>query len=191
MSTSRFNEAGAYVGLQADGPSFYVRSFQPSDQPHVLRLYHPGVLTGRINPFEHPVDLDDIAATYLQRPQDHFWVAESGRSVIGMIAISEDRERVAHLRRLRVAPSWQRDSRVAIELVRTAISHARLHGCLKLVFHTSLDSDKAVELLRRLGFQFASIRDIGNRHVIEFYDDLYANLPSQNRDGSGGDILGL
>jgi len=139
-----------------------------------LELYKTGPLAGLVNPFDHPPDLEDIAATYFQRPQDHLWVAEADHAVVGMIAMSEDEKEVAHLRRLRVAYSWQRDMHVAIQLLRTAIYHARVHGCLKLVFHTSLDGERAAELLRRLGFQYASIRDIGSRHLIEFYDDLYA-----------------
>jgi len=130
-------------------------------------------------------DLNDINATYFRRPQDHFWVAAMNGRVIGMVAISEDQARVAHLRRLRVERPWQGDNRVAIRLIRAAIYHARSYGCLKLVFHTSLDRAGAVELLRRLGFQFASIRHMGSRHLIEFYDDLYANVCPQNEEGDG------
>ena len=103
-------------------------------------------------------DLADIEGAYFRRPQDHLWVAEARNCVVGTVALSEDDARVAHLRRLRVAPLWQLDSRVAIGLIKTAVNHARFHGCMKLVFHTSLDSQRVVELLQSLGFQFARIR---------------------------------
>ncbi len=168
-----------------DGDEIRVRSFRASDHPDVMRLYYAGVLAGRIDPWDRTDDLHDIDATYFRREQDHFWVADANGRVIGTAAISEDNVWVAHLRRLRVERGWQDDDRVAIRLIRAAIYHARSYGCLKLVFHTSLDSASAVELLRRLGFQFASIRDMGSRHLIEFYDDLYANVCPPDQEGGG------
>jgi len=157
-----------------------VRSFRPLDRPDVLRLYHDGLLAGCVDPKDRAADLDDIEGAYFRRPQNHFWIAEANGVVIGTVAVSEDDAGITHLRRLRVASAWQKNSGVAVELIKAAIHHARSHGCLKLVFHTSLDGEQAVKLLDRLGFQFSRTRDIGGRHLIEFYDNLYATTDVQN-----------
>jgi ribosomal protein S18 acetylase RimI-like enzyme len=173
----------------AAGEGILVRRFRSADRVDVLRLYHEGLLAGRVDPNDRAVDLEDVEGSYFQRPQDHFWIAEANGVVIGTVAISQDHAGVTHLRRLRVAPGWQRDSGVPLHLIRAAVNHARSHGSLlKLVFHTSLDGEEVVKLLNRLGFQFARIRDIGGRHLIEFYDNLYASADLQN-SGRDADSL--
>lgn len=162
-----------------DERGFVIRSFRSGDLPDVTDLYHKGLLTGWQDPDDHALDLVDVAASYFARPQDHFWVAEAKGSVIGTIAIRQDDAGVSHIRRLRVAPLWQLDSSVSIALVRTAIAHARHHDCLKLFFHTSLPSNKAIRLLEDLGFQVAPLRGAPSDHVVEAYRDLY------RRDSSG------
>jgi ribosomal protein S18 acetylase RimI-like enzyme len=176
----RFSDPVAFGG----GEDILIRSFRASDRPEVLNLYQKGRLAGHADPLDRASDLADIEGTYFRRPQDHFWVAEAKDSVVGTIAVSEDDATVAHLRRLRVAPFWQLDDSLAIGLIRTAISHARFHGCPKLVFHTSLDGPRATELLQGLGLQFARIRDVAGVHLIEFYDDLYAIHASGGSAGS-------
>jgi ribosomal protein S18 acetylase RimI-like enzyme len=175
------------LAASVDEGDFLIRSFGAADRSEVLHLYYHGLLAGQVNQSDPASDLVDIEAAYFRRPQDHLWVAEARSSVIGTVAISEDDAHVTHLRRLRVAPFWQLDSRVAIGLIRTAINHARFHGCVKLVFHTSLDGKRAVELLERLGFQFARIRDVAGQHLIEFYDNLYANPVCGNAGGTRSD----
>jgi Acetyltransferase (GNAT) family len=153
---------------------FSIRRFRSADQADVFHLYTHGLLGGHLNPNDQTSDLDDIERSYFQRAQDNFWVAEAKGELIGMVAISEGDKGVMDLRRLRVAPLWQLESRVAIELIRTAIIHARLRGCLKFVFHTSLDAPKALDLLNGLGLQLSRIRHSEGQHLIEVYDDVYA-----------------
>ena len=174
MLVEKFNRLRPFdaAGDQGD---FLIRSFVAADRADVWHLYHKGVLAGHVDPRDCVSDLDDIEGSYFQRAQDHFWVAEARRRVIGTIALSEDDARVAHLLRLRVAPFWQLDDRVAIGLIRTAVHHARVYGCLKLVFQTTMESKRAFALLDGLGLQFSRIRDAAGRHLIEFYDNLYTN----------------
>lgn len=162
-----------------DERGFVIRSFRPDDLPEVIDLYHKGLLTGWRDPDDQALDLVDALGSYFSRPQDHFWVAEAKGSVIGTIAIRQDDAGVSHIRRLRVAPLWQLDSSVAIALVRTALAHARNHDCLKLFFHTSLPTNRAIRLLEDLGFQVAPLRGAPGHHVVEAYRDLY-------RPDSGG-----
>ena len=156
-----------------DERGFSIRSFRAADLPDVTSLYHTGLLTGWPDPNDHAEDLNDVEGSYFKRPQDHFWVAEAKGAVIGTVSIRQDDSGVSHIRRLRVAMLWQLDSSVAIALLRTAIAHARTHGCLKLVFHTSLPSNRAVRLLEDLGFQISRVRGAPGQHVIESYNDLY------------------
>jgi len=156
-----------------DERGFLIRSFRCADLPDVTHLYHTGLLTGWPAPKDHALDLTDVEGSYLKRPQDHFWVAEAKGAVIGTVSIREDEAGVSHIRRLRVALLWQLDSSVAIALLRTAIAHARDHDCLKLIFHTSLPSNRAVRLLEDLGFQISQVRGAPGQHVIESYNDLY------------------
>ena len=153
---------------------FHIRSYVAADQPDVWHLYQKGMLAGHVDPKDDVSDLTDIENNYFKRSQDHFWVAEAKNSVIGTVALAEDDAGVARLWRLRVSPFWQLDNRVVSALVRTAIEHARSHGCLKVVFQSSLDGARAIALLEGMGLQFARIRDAGGRHMIEFYDNLYA-----------------
>jgi hypothetical protein len=176
LAMLKFNKNQSSANSPSNGEEdFSIRCFKVADFPDVIHLYQHGLLGGHLDPTDHAVDMADIEKAYFRRPQDHFWVAQAKSEVIGTIAISEDAQRVMHLRRLRVAPFWQLERRVAAELVRTAIIHARHYGCLKLVFHTSLDSETAVELLDGLGLQLSKIRIREGQHLIEFYQDLYAS----------------
>jgi hypothetical protein len=167
QSSTRFT-----AGAEAD---FRVRTFTPADRADVFHLYHHGSLADHQNPTCNAPDLADIESSYLRRPQDHFWVAEARGEVIGTIAIAEDAERVMNLRRLRVSPFWQLDNRVVVSLLRTAIIHSRSYGCLKLLFHTSLNRARAMELLDGLGLQISRVRYQDGQHLIELYPDLYTD----------------
>ena len=157
----------------ADDP-FIVRHFRHGDQPDASRLYRSGLLTGQIDPYEETTDLEHIEEVYVRHPPNQFWVAQAGDIVIGTIAISQESRDIAHMRRLRVAPAWQSDWRVAVRLVQVATTHARRNGFLKLVLHTPVDDRRAVPLLRRMGLEFARKRKVGNRRVLEFYLSLYS-----------------
>lgn len=152
-----------------------IRSYHAQDRHEVRRLYHHGLLTGTPDPLDPATDLDRIEDIYLKRPQDHFWVAELDGRIIGSIAITEDRQQIAHVRRLRVDPAWKmwQGGEVARALIQKAAQHARQHDCLKLVLHTPVDDDQAIAFLHRLGFEFARTRELRGRHLLEFYLNLY------------------
>jgi len=170
-----------------DERGFLIRSFRPDDLPDVTNLYHKGLLTGWPDSEEHPLDLVDVSASYMARPQDHFWVAEARGAVVGTIAIWEDDAKVSHIRHLRVTPLWQLDSSVAIALVRTAIAHSRKHNCLNLFFHTSLPSNRAIRLLEDLGFQVAPLGVAPGQNVAGLFNGLYRH----ESGGPGGDMSSL
>lgn len=161
-------------GTYRGGEPFTIRHFRPGDESAASHLYREGLLIGQLDPFDQATDLERIDDVYIRRPPNHFWVAEAANLVIGTIAISQENAEIAHVRRLRVEPAWQADSRVAGHLVQAATAHARANGFLKLILHTPVDDRRAVPLLHRLGLEFAITRTVNGRQVLEFYLSLYS-----------------
>jgi len=152
--------------------SLVIRSYRDADQTTAFDLLNNGRLSEHIDPFEQNTKPREIRPAYLQRPGAHFWVATVNGPVIGMIAITEDDRKVAHIRRLRVAPAWQQTP-VAYRLVKTAVDHATEAGALKIVLHTPLDAQRAKDVLGHLGFIFAGAKTLNGHRLLEFYLDLY------------------
>jgi len=150
-----------------------VRSFRGGDEHHVLRLYNEGLLAGHIDPFDSADDLKQIEDYYLRHPRRHFWVAQAFGDIVGTVGIGTEEDGVAHLRRLRVAPRWPNRNMLATMLIETALAHAREQGAIKLAFHTPVNDRGAMELLTRVGFQFARSREVHGRRLLEFYVTLY------------------
>ena len=172
MPLSRSTD-GLGMGVLDPHAPILIRDYRSGDQPQVSRLYREGLLVGQLDPYDAATDLEHIEEVYVQCPPNRFWVAEAGGVVVGTVAISQDQPDIAHLRRLRVAPRWQIDTRVAGLLVQTATNYAREYGFLKLVLHTPVDDRRAVPLLHRLGLRYARARKVHGRQVLEFYLSLY------------------
>jgi len=171
------------------GTEWSLRSYCADDRQEVLRLYHNGLLTGVLDTLDAAPEIDDIEGIYLKRPQDHFWVVGAKGHIIASVAIKEDDQQVAHVRRLRVDPAWKmwHGSEVAGILIEKAAYHAHRHNCLKLVLHDPIDDHWAIELLHQLGFEYAGARELHGRHLLEFYLDIYlrsAALPQGEASGS-------
>jgi N-acetylglutamate synthase-like GNAT family acetyltransferase len=175
---------GAAQFERGDGRLVF-RSFRESDQAATLELLQTGLLVGHVDPLDAAMELAGTEGEYLARSKDHFWVAEVNQTVIGTVAVAVDRFGVAHVRRLRVSPEWQADSRVAASLVRQAVDHACENGCLKLLFYTPVNGVRAIEFLRRLGFVFSANRKLAGVPVLEFYFDLYAAPVVETLDQTG------
>jgi N-acetylglutamate synthase-like GNAT family acetyltransferase len=165
-----------------------LRSYCAKDRPEVFRLYHHGLLTGVSDPLDAATDLDDIEDVYLKRPGNHFWVAEVKDQVIATIALMEDEQQVAHIRRLRLDPAWKmrRGVEIVSILIKKAAHHARQHNYLKLVLHEIVDDEWVIAFLHQLGFIFARARKIGERLLLEFYLNLYYVQPDGLNSGDEG-----
>ena len=163
------------------GQEICLRTYHAKDRREILRLYRQGVLTGDPDPMDPATDLDHVEEVYLQRPQDHFWVAEIDGEVIGSIAILVNEKQIAHVRRLRVDPAWKKShgEEIARALMEQATHHARRHDCLKLVLHTPVEDDRAIAFLHQMGFEYARARELRGRRLLEFYLDIY--LPPDRR----------
>lgn len=152
--------------------SVRLRTFVPVDLPSVLFLHEHGLLLDQVDPQDDISDLHQIDDAYLRRAQDHFWVAEADREIVGTIAVKEHEPQVAHIRRLRVAKHWQAAG-VGSSLVHRALEHTREHEYLKVVLHTHVDVNHAIALFGDLGFIYAGYKDARGRRLLEFYTDLY------------------
>jgi N-acetylglutamate synthase-like GNAT family acetyltransferase len=170
-----FSDRSHDLAPASAGTELCLRSYRAKDHQEVLHLYRHGLLTGVPDPLDPATDLDAIEDVYLKQPQNHFWVGEAQDHVIASVAITEDDRQVAHVRRLRVDPDWKRshDTEVSSVLIEKAAHHARQHDCLKLVLHTPVNDEWAIASLHQLGFEFARARELGGRHLLEFYLNIY------------------
>jgi N-acetylglutamate synthase-like GNAT family acetyltransferase len=149
-----------------------VRLYQPQDKPQVNRLYEEGMLAGQVDPRDTAADIDNIADAYFSDSRDSFWVAQANAEVIGTIAVAHELEHTAQVRRLRVDKAWQ-PTTVASDLIKTALSHCRHAGYLKVVFETRFERTATVDLFQRLGFHYTRARNVFDKELLEFYLNLY------------------
>ena len=105
--------------------------------------------------------------------QEVLWVAELDRRVIGTVGVERVVADIAHLHHLRVESGW-RGHGVAKELVATAARYARDLSCLKLLLESEILTERAIQVLHRLGFQYVGDRHDGNQRLLQFYLDLYS-----------------
>ena len=85
-------------------------------------------------------DLSDISGQYLDSPSNHFWVAEDGDRVIGMVGVQRRSDEEAELRRMSVAAGARRQG-VGLGLLETVQEFCRGMGYkrLKLTTDNQLD----------------------------------------------------
>ena len=155
----------------ADHPM--VRSFQLSDQPAVNELYTTGLLIGEIAANDTGADIEDIKAAYLANRRTHFWVAEVNGQVLGMIAVGQDDNHTAEIRRLRVARDHQHNQTIAARLIETALQHCRYHGYIKVILDTRYERSATMDVFTRFGFQHTRTKTYQGRDALEFYLDIY------------------
>ncbi len=158
-----------------------VRTYRAADETEVVWLRRNGHLHGDAEG-DPAVALRSAAAG--PASCHHVLVVEVDGRIVGATAIARQRELIAHLLWLCIAPDWQSERCVAEHLVERAAATAREHGSLKLVVHTPLAASQVAGFFCRLGFAFHRERTAGSSHVIEFYVDLYAR-PDPLRGNSG------
>jgi N-acetylglutamate synthase-like GNAT family acetyltransferase len=160
--------------------AFVVRSFRPEDREQVIALHGEGAATPLCCTCQNAEALEQI---YSGRKHGHFWVAECNGKIIGTLAlILEGGEEIAHLRCLLVASHWADVPAVRKQLIKTAATHARDHGSLKLVLHASVHEQKAASFLHRLGFEFSRHREVDGNPALEFYLNLYQRPEFEQRE---------
>ena len=149
-----------------------IRTYHNGDRDAVQRLFTNGLLKGQVAPNDTGADIDHIDAAYFDDDRHHFWVAQLHDKVVGMIGVASDEEHTAEIRRLRIDPEHQ-NSDIAAALLATALDHCKHHAYIKIVLDTRFDTDAAVGLFDKIGFQHTRTRPIQGKELLEFYLDLY------------------
>lgn len=163
-----------------------VRTYQPTDQSAVSRLYMEGLLAGQIADNDTGADVENIAEAYFDTEKNHFWVAEVNGKVVGMIGVAQESDHKAEIRRLRVDTDWQHTP-IASRLVETALSHCQQYEFLKIVLDTRFHEDQAMDLFQRFGFQHTRTREALGKDLLEFYLDLYREPRTDDNPGNRPD----
>jgi len=158
--------------LQDRLQSLVVRTYQAQDQQAVARLYTEGLLAGQIPPHDTGADINHIQEAYFGDDSNHLWIAQRDGVVLGMIGVVRSGEHSAEIRRLRVDKQWQ-NTPLAARLLKTALAHCKHHSYLKIVLDTRFDTDAAVDLFSRFGFQHTRTKNVQDKDLLEFYLDLY------------------
>jgi len=159
MSSDAFNPAN-------------IRDFQPGDQCACLSLYRQGLTGGKISENDTASDLDNIAAEYM-KGGNHFWVAQEGDTIVGMIGVQHHDEGTGEIRRLRVHPDFRRRG-IGTALVETAIRFCREQNYLKVTLDTFMERDPAIRLFEQFKFRHYRTKTFGEKDLVYFYLDLYA-----------------
>ncbi len=179
------NDAAANDAANEAPTGLYVRPFRVEDLPRVRHLYASGLLAGQPEPNDTGADIDNIQEAYLDSPRNAFWVAALADEVVGMIGVAEDGHDVAEIRRLRVDPAHQ-TGEVSGLLLECAVAFCRDQEYLKVRLDTRFDTDAALEVFDRIGFQHTRTKptDEPEKELLEFYLDLYR--PSTEEESSEG-----
>ncbi len=116
----------------------------------------------------------DIAAGFLRNYDptgERCWVAERGSQILGSVFIVRQSETVAKLRMLYVEPD-ARGTGLGRQLVREAVTFARLSGYKSVVLQTASMLDAARSLYRSAGFRLVEEqqeRAFGEDRVVELW----------------------
>lgn len=149
-----------------------VRPFRQSDQTACAKLYTEGLLGGKLAENDTGVDIDDIAAAYVQ-PGSGFWVAQvAGGDVMGTVGVMMTDEQAGEIRRLRVRNDMRRRG-IGSKLLEAAVTFCREQHYLKITLDTFIDRDPAIKLFEKFGFRHTRTRDVQGKSLSYFYLDLY------------------
>ena len=101
---------------------------------------------------EEQPDLIDIP-NFVQKGAGNFWVALSGETVVGTIALLDRGGGLGALRKMFVAIDWRgREKRVESTLLETLLAHARAHGLQEIVLGTTEAYHAAHRFYEKTGF---------------------------------------
>jgi GNAT superfamily N-acetyltransferase len=115
-------------------------------------------------------DLRNIERVYLA-PGSHFWVAEAGGQLIGMVAIERIDAHTGRLRRMRVTGDWRRQG-IATDLLGMTEEFCRKAGYKRIILDTTEDQVAAHALYEKHGFVRTGSRRIGVVPVYDYIKEL-------------------
>lgn len=124
-------------------------------------------------------DLNEIHRSY-GKLGEAFFVAVDNNQIVGTVAIKQEDERTALLRRLFVNDRYRR-KKLGTQLVDRAIEFCREVGYEELIFKTTSTMSHAIRLCEAKGFIPRARLDIGPVQLVKFtlYLKNSLNLPQQ------------
>lgn len=111
-------------------------------------------------------DLNEINRSY-GKLGEAFFIASENNSVIGTVAIKQEDERTALLRRLFVDASYRR-KKIGSQLIERAIDFCREVGYEELIFKTTSTMSHAIKLCEAKGFVPRTRLDLGPVQLVKF-----------------------
>ncbi len=120
-------------------------------------------------------DLDDIVKTYCNVGEG-FFVAVFGDEIIGTVAVKQEDERTALIRRIFLKPEY-RGRRYGERMLEEAVNFCGVVGYQEIVFKTTSNMDKAIKLCLKKGFVEKARVDIGGIELFKFALFLKQNSP--------------
>jgi len=158
-----------------------IRDFRPEDAAACLKLYREGLIGGTVAENDTGLDVENIPQAYLSSPRNHFWVAEDGGQVVGMVGVQSHEDGVGEIRRLRVRKDHHQRG-IGMALMETALKFCLEKQYLKVMLDTYMEREPAMELFARFGFRHLRTRQLVRRALMYFYLDLYAGQPKSKRE---------
>ncbi len=157
---------------------FEIRSFRADDSAACEALFHQGLVGGGIAENDSGLDIDDIQSAYMKPPGNHFWVAESGGKIVGMIGVMHS-DGTGEIRRLRVCESHRRRG-IGSGLLEAAVEFCQENNYLKVALDTFVERAPAIKLFEKFHFRHDKTRNYSGKELSYFYLDLYSG---DNKDG--------
>lgn len=162
---------------------FSIRQFRQEDADDVRRLFTEGqrqFSTGVERELEAYIrtslagDLSDVTGNYIL-PGSNFWVAQTGKKVIGMVGIQRKDATICELRRMAVDIQWRRRG-LARKLLETAEAFALHQGYSSIVLSTITQLHPAIALYEGRGYRQTGQSKYGTVTVLHYGKDLLNNL---------------
>ena len=152
----------------AESSPFIIRTVKNSDVPKVLKLIKTILESefGKEAAVYPQIDLYDLETSY-GGDRDCFLIAEHDGQIIGTVAIKEEDEKVAFLRRVFVDPKY-RGKGYGLKLIDKAIEFCKKKNYRHISFRGTSRMALALNLCRKKGFQEVDRMPMENFEIIRY-----------------------
>jgi len=145
-----------------------IRRYQPGDSIAVKSLI-TDIMKGEFGEAQaaYPTeDIENIDVTY-GGIGEAFFVAVDGSKIVGTVGIKKEDDRVALLRRLFVATAY-RNRQIGLKLIDGALHFCHEVGYQEVVFKTTSQMKRAVEICKKRGFAQRAKLQLHNVELLKF-----------------------
>ncbi len=156
---------------------FTIRKFIPEDAEQVRSLIS-SIMSEEFPEQQKNYPLDDIVDIGKSYGSlgDAFFVGLFGEEIIGTVGVKKEDERTALIRRIFVKPEY-RNRRYGVRLLEEAVNFCSVVGYQEIVFKTTSNMEKAIQLCLKNGFVEKARVEVGNIELLKFALFLKQNSP--------------